>query len=213
MWWAEELLCSSWGTCWDMGRKGPESHCFSLPMLWRPSALCFSWERLCWGWHPALSCPGTQVTFCLSPRTTVVIVPGKQDPGIMQGVLVGPSPAQPLAHQAAVAASCSCHRRAGALKSCSPEKSCPPPTLPRCRQEVSPPSCGIDDVESPEVSVGVALWEALAKHFSPTGLPGVVGQDMGCTWGLLVSSRLLPVTMPVGSSWTGCSGVSQRAPL
>lgn len=87
-----------------MGRKGPEAHCPSLPTPWSPSAV-FSWERLCWGWRPAPSCPGIQATLCLSPRTAAVIVPGKRDPGLVQGVLVGPSPAQP--HGAPRSPSCS----------------------------------------------------------------------------------------------------------
>lgn len=104
------------------------------------------------------------------------------------------SPTGPLAHRAAVAASWFCRRRRPSVTSCSPGKSCPPPRPPWGWQGVSSPSCGIGSMGDP----GLVSWEALAKHFSPTGLPGLVGQDMGCTRGLRVTSRLLPVTMHCG---------------
>lgn len=84
------------------------------------------------------------------------------------------------------------------MNSHSPGKRSPPPRPPWGWQGVSPPSCGTDNMGDPGMGVGVVSWGALTKHFSPTGLPGVVRQDMGCTRGLLVSSRLLPVTIQGG---------------
>lgn len=141
------------------------------------------------------------MTSCLSPRTAAVIVPGKHDLALSRLCWQPPalpSPTGPLTHQAAEAASWLCRKRTPLVKSCCPGRSCPPPRPRWGWQEGSSPSCGTGSMGDPAPGVGVVSWEALTEHSSPTGLPGVLGQDMGCTRGLRVRFRLLPVTLHCG---------------